>query len=84
MNHHDDPDLLAALRTDGSAMRLHLAEADLVFAEARDQNFDQTSFAGLEIAEQQIAALAVNINDLSGAHGLSWILFLNGLVRVAG
>ena len=60
-------------------MGFHLAEAYVILAEAGDQHLDQASFAGLEIAEQQVTAFAVNINDLSGAHGLILYSFL-GLI----
>lgn len=60
-------------------MGFHLAQADVILAEAGDQNLDQAPFAGLEIAEQQVTAFAVNINDLSGTHGLILYSFL-GLI----
>jgi hypothetical protein len=68
MDHHNDPDLLLALWAQGPAKGFHSAEADIIFAETGDQNLDQASFTGLEIAEEQVAALAVDIDDLSGAH----------------
>ena len=71
MDHHDDPDLLLALWAEGPAMSFHLAEADIILAEAGDQNLDQASFPRLEIAKEKVAALAVDINDLSGAHDRS-------------
>lgn len=57
-------------------MGLNLAETYVILAEAGDQNLDQASFAGLEIAEQQITAFAVNINDLSGTHGVFLYSFM--------
>jgi len=68
MDHHDDPDLFLALRAERPAMGLHLAQTDVILAEAGDQDLDQASFPRLEIAEQQIATFAVDIDDLSGAH----------------
>lgn len=68
MNHHNDPNFLLALWTEGPAKGFHIAQSHIVFAEAGNQNLDQAAFPGLEIAKKQIAALAVDINDLSGAH----------------
>lgn len=81
MDHHDDPDLLLALWAEGPAMRFHLAEADVILAEAGDQNLDQAPFAGLEIAEEQIATFTVDINDLSGAHGRSGSAFIRAWLK---
>ena len=64
MDHHHDAQLFLASWAKRTGMRGCSFEAHKVVCESVDHTFDQPAFAGFVVAEKQVAAFALDVQDL--------------------
>lgn len=68
MDHHNDSQFFSTSRAGGFGKGLQTFQTYFVIGNARYEELDQASFPGFEVAEEQDAAAAFNVDQFTGTH----------------
>jgi hypothetical protein len=68
MDHHDDAQFLLAIWAQRPGKGCRACQPYIVFGEGIDHAFDQAALPRFEIAEEQVSALAMDVDYLSCRH----------------